>query len=161
MTTRYLRIHPIPIHLPNAGYVGYGAPIAAAHSSAPNVGEYNGWVALAKSALLDLGIGDITDTTDILDDDFTFAINQFQEEYGDLYELEATGYLDPKTTGALIDVYEQVYETVPPLVPVYYDEEGVLIVGYPKKKGMSTGMKWGLGLGAAALIVGVAVVATR
>jgi hypothetical protein len=146
---RYLRIHPRPINLPNTGYLGYGAPpIAAVHPAAPSVGEYNGWVSLAKVAMVELGIANAVDTTDILDSSFTDAVFAFQEEYGKLFGLEPTGYLDPETTKALSTVYEQVFGSVPPLAPVYLDDQGELVVGYPttKKKGSGWGTAIAIGL---------------
>lgn len=133
---KYLLIRPDPIQLPGAGYMGYGQPIAAIaapHPDAPSVGEHNGWVSLAKKAMIDLASGATTNTTDEIDASFTDGVAEFQEEYTDLYGLRVTGWLDPKTTKAMIKVYDQVLGRVPPLVPVYLKDDS-LIVGYPPAK---------------------------
>jgi hypothetical protein len=157
---KYLMIHPDPINLPGAGYLGYGAPIAAPHSSAPNVGEYNGWVSLAKQAMTDLAVGPVTNVYDEIDGAFTDGVYEFQSEYADLYGLTPSGWLDPATVKAIQDIYEKVLGPVPPLVPVYMKGDE-LIVGYPStKKSSGVGVAFtaiGLtlvGLGVVGLVLG-------
>lgn len=137
-------------------------PIAAPHSDAENVGEYNGWVSMAKGVMVDLGIEHVDNTIDEIDSAFTDGVHAFQEEYAELYDLEPTGWLDPKTVKALQTVYSQVYGSVPPLVPIYPTGEG-LMVGYPaKEKGGKSiaGPLIGIGL-CAAVAVFAGVMITR
>lgn len=105
---------------------GYGQITQA--SGAQNIGEYGGWVSVAKQALIDLGY-DVANVFDVVDDEFTFNVNAFQEAaVGTL--VETPGYLDPATTKILQESYKTVFDTTIELMPVYPTETGIA-VGWP------------------------------
>jgi hypothetical protein len=153
MTVEY---GPVAYHGPYCtpqSYRGYGQV---------HVGEYNGWVSAAKEVLQYLGY-DIPDLQDVIDEPFTFAVATFQRTYAELYGLEETGWLDPKTTEALQLVYAAGGEMAPVLMPIYMTEAGLLI-GWPGEPQevmppptTKDGPGWGTVVGALGVLAGVVV----